>query len=322
VLLGGAALGLAITAAAGASPGFWWLVAVLALARPLLSAVNAVAGVVAAEETRSADRAAAIAVIGAAYAAGTGIVSIVRAATEGLLTFRGLLALALLPLLALPLLARVVRESPHFDAAAARRREQRLGAVRSDLWRPLLVVCALHAAVGLVLGPVYTYLFIYGERVVGVSPAVMAGLVVAAGPAGLAGLLLGRWVADRAGRRPAAGTAMALAAGAAMLAYAGGPLLLGAGYLGTIALGAAYTPAAGALDAELFPTSDRATAAGWISAAQIIGQVAGLAGFGILADALGGFTPAAIALWAPVPVVALLYARLPETLGRELDAEA
>jgi MFS family permease len=316
VLLGSAVLGLGVTAAAGLAPSFWWLVAVLALARPLLGAVNAVAGVVAAEVTDAAGRAGAIALVGGAYAAGTGLAAVVRAGVGDLVGFGGLFALALVPVVLLPLAARAVREPALYRPP---QQPRRLGAVRAGLRRRLAVVCALHLAIGVVLGPVYTYLFVYGEGVVGASPTAMAALVVLAGPVGLAGLLGGRWLADRAGRRPVAAGTMAAAALCAALAYAGSLPLLAAGYLGTIAFGAAYTPAAGALDAELFPTAERATAAGWVAAAQILGQVAGLLAFGVLADALGGFGPAALVLFLPVPLAAALYALLPETLGQELD---
>jgi MFS family permease len=322
VLLLTAGLGFAITAGAALSPGFWWAVVILALARPLTAAVNAVAGVIAAEETGPADRTAAIALVGGAYAAGTGLVSVVRAVGEDVLGWRGLFALALLPLLALPFVARRVRESPLYASHAAAptpERRPRLGSIAAGFRRRLVVVCALHLSVGLVLGPIYTYLFLYGEQVVGATPGAMALLVVAAGPAGLFGLLTGRWLADRFGRRGTAGGTMALAAASAILAYSAGFPALAAGYLATIVLGAAYTPAAGALDAELFPTSERATAAGWISAAQVVGQVVGLIGFGLLIDWLGSFTAAGIALWGAVPFLAGLYVLLPETLGQDLD---
>jgi MFS family permease len=314
VLLICAGLGLAITAAAALSPGFWSLVVVLALARPLLSACNAVAGVVAAEETSARDRSSAVALVGGAYAAGTGVVAIVRAAGGDVLGFRGVFALSLVPLLLLPLLAARLRESPLFTAEA---RTRRLGTVRRDLWRRLGIICTVHLAVGLVLGPVYTYLFLYGEGTVGATPGAMAVLVVLAGPAGLIGLLAGRWLSDHLGRRPTAGVTMFLAAGTATFAYAGDFTALAAGYLLTIALGAAYTPAAATLDAELFPTEDRATAAGWVSAAQILGQVIGLAAFGALVDVLG-FTGAAAALFLPVALVPALYGFVPETRGTEL----
>lgn len=65
-LLAVAVLGFGLTSLAALSPGFWWYVALVALARPCLAALNAVAGVVAAEESRSVDRAGAIALITAA----------------------------------------------------------------------------------------------------------------------------------------------------------------------------------------------------------------------------------------------------------------
>ena len=43
--------GLTLTATAAASPGYWWFVVIFALGRPLLSATNALAELMAAEET-------------------------------------------------------------------------------------------------------------------------------------------------------------------------------------------------------------------------------------------------------------------------------
>src|SRR6185312_243568 len=46
-------LGLGLTVVAAASPGYWWFVAIFAFGRPLLSATNALAEVMGAEETGS-----------------------------------------------------------------------------------------------------------------------------------------------------------------------------------------------------------------------------------------------------------------------------
>jgi hypothetical protein len=67
VLVALSVVGLGLTTFAALAPGFWWYVALVALARPALSGVNAVAGVVASEETRTKDRSAAIALVTAAY---------------------------------------------------------------------------------------------------------------------------------------------------------------------------------------------------------------------------------------------------------------
>ena len=63
VILGVTIAGLALTVVAAASPGYWWFVAIFAFGRPLLSATNALAGVMSAEETGSRDRSAAVALV-------------------------------------------------------------------------------------------------------------------------------------------------------------------------------------------------------------------------------------------------------------------
>ncbi len=320
VLVGCAAVGLAVTGVGGLAPGWWWFVAIIAVARPLLTATNAVAVVVAAEETGSADRAKAIALIGGAYAVGSGAVSIVRGLLDGLVGFRGILALALVLLAVLPLAARHVEETPRFAGGAGERR--RLGAVPRRHVRNLALVCTLTAGAGLVLGPAWTYVFVYGERVLGASPMHMALLVASAAPVGLLGLLLGRFGADRFGRRKTAGFAMVALSLAGAAAYSGAFAVFAAGYLATIMAGAAYTPSGGALDTEIFPTSVRATAAGWLAAVGVLGSVTGLAAFGWLADSAAGFGPAAQILFLPVAALAALYVLLPETRGLELEESA
>ena len=133
------------------------------------------------------------------------------------------------------------------------------------------------------------------------------------------GLLAGRWVADTVGRRIAAGTAMVVAAGAGIVTYWGTVPAMVAGFPLSVMAASAFTPAAGALDAELFPRSVRAAAAGWLTSAQVGGAVAGLLLFGALLEWTQSFQGAAVAIGIPVAFAALLYARLPETRGRELE---
>ena len=89
--------GLALTALAAASSGYWWFVAIFACGRPLLSATNALAQVTAAEQTASRDRARAVALIAAGYGAGAGAIAIVHSLAAGTLGFRGVFVLALVP---------------------------------------------------------------------------------------------------------------------------------------------------------------------------------------------------------------------------------
>ena len=328
VLLGCSALGLAISAAAALSPTYWWFVALFAASRPLLSATNAVSGVIAAEETRSVDRAKAIALVTAAFGVGAGLTGIVRGVAGEGLSWRGLFALLLLPLALIPLLSRRLEEPERFvrargAGAAARTGQGRVlrhvaAGQRPRLW----LLTGLTAAIGLVTGPANSLLFVYSESVLGLGRSTTAAMLVAAGVVGLGGLLAGRWAADRLGRRRTAGATLAVVALAGVLTYSGSAAAAVGGYLLAILASAAFAPAVGSLAAELFPTSVRATVAGWLAAGGVLGAVSGLVVFGLLVTALGSFAAAAALLFLPVVLVAPLFARLPETLGLELEQSA
>jgi MFS family permease len=317
LLLTVATLGLTLTSLAAASPGFWWYVAVIALARPFLSTVNAIAGVVAAEESRSVDRAGAIGLIAAAYGLGSGLVSVGRGLLPGEPSFRIVTLFALAPLLLLPLLARRVREPP---IAVNRTHAQGLpGALPHHLRGRVTLLALLVGAIAVATGPGFTYLFVYGERVLGATSLQLASLVLAAGPTGLAGILLGRWSADRFGRRISGALAMSGAGVGVTIAYSGGATALAIGYLTTVGLASAFAPAQGALAAELVPTSVRATVAGWLTVTAVLGAVIGLSAFGVLAEVTGDFAVPARLLGGLVVLSALGFGALPETRGTELE---
>jgi MFS family permease len=370
-LLACVALGLALTATAALSPSFWWFVTIFALGRPLLSATNTVAGVIAAEETTSRDRAKAIALVTAGYAVGAGLTALLRGVLGNQLGFRGLFALALVPLAVTPLIARRLREPDRYRRlrtgaalglaagdtpadppsgtsaestgriAGAAERVGRAsgwarvpgngaglralwvaGRVREDLRPRLWLMTGLTFAFSFVIGPANTFLFVYAENALGMSRGTTALMVLAAGPLGLGGLLVGRWAADSFGRRRTAATGQVLVALAGMVTYSGTPTGAVSGYLLAITAAAAYGPATAALAAELFPTSVRATVAGWLVAAGVLGAVAGLLAFGTISDALDSFALAAVVICAPVVLASALFAPLPETVGLELEQSA
>jgi MFS family permease len=329
VLLGCVTGGLAVTALAALSPGYWWFVALFALGRPLLTATNAVAVVVAAEETETRQRAKAVGLMTAGYGIGAGLTALVRGVAGDGLGFRGLFALALVPLAAMPLLARRLEEPDRYqrlraatDPELAATRPAVLGRVRADLRPRLWLVATLAFSIAFVTGPMNTFLFVYAENALGMSRSATAAMVLAAGPVGLLGLLAGRWAADRLGRRVTSAGTQAAVALAGMLTYSGSRGAVAAGYLLSILAAGAYAPAFGALGAELFPTSVRATIAGWLAAAGVVGAVAGLVAFGLLTDALDSFAGAAVLVCAPVVATSVLFARLAETRGLELEESA
>jgi MFS family permease len=317
-LLASCGLGLAFTVAAAASPGYWWFVAIFACGRPLLSATNAVAAVSAAELTGSSDRSKAVALIAAGYGVGAGATAIIHG-LAGPVGFRGTFALAAVPLVLLPVIAPRVAEPDRFRVAAAAAEHPLpvLGAVAPRFRRRLLLVAALSFAVAVITGPANSFVYVYAENVVGLSGVTIAALVAAAGLTGLAGLALGSRLADRIGRRPTSAAAMVAIAGLGVLTYSGSRPALVAGYLLGVLAASTFGPAAGTLANELFPTSVRASVAGWLVAASVLGAVLGLLAFGAVADIGNRFALAALATFLPSVVAVSLFALLPETRGRE-----
>lgn len=317
MLLISAAIGLGLTSLSALAPSFWWYVALVALSRPALSTVNALDGVIAAEETTSRHRSWAIALVAAAYGLGAGIIAVGRGLLPGWADFRVVMLLAIVPLVALPWLARHVREP-----RIARGRTSATGIPgrlpRAYVGR-VVILTGLTGMIAVATGPGFTYLFVYGERVLDASPLALSVLVLGAGPAGLAGLLLGRWAADRLGRRGSALVAMAATGGAVAYAYAGGLTELMIGYLAAITASSAFAPPVGALVVEVVPTRIRGTVVGWETVAGVLGAVLGLLSFGVLADLTGGFAAASRSVGVVVALASAGFLLLPETRGVELD---
>jgi MFS family permease len=313
------ALGLALTALAAAAPGYWWFIIVFAVGRPALSAGGAIAQVGAAELTSSADRAKAVALIAGGYGVGTGLVAVIHGLTISTLGFRGLLLLALVPLAFLPALSRHMVETDRFQRAAAGGEHPLpvLGPVERPFSHRLMVIAGLAFAQSVVTGPANSFLFVYAQNVRHLSGVLTAAMVVAAGATGLGGLFLGRWLADAFGRRPTAAGALLAMAAFGIVAYSGTvPGLLVGCVLGVLA-SSTFAPAGGALVNELFPTSVRASVAGWQVAAGVLGAAAGLLAFGAIADATNQFAAAAALTFVPASLAAGLFWAVPETRGKE-----
>src|SRR5665213_2826920 len=197
-------VGLAVTVIAAASPGYWWFVAVFALGRPFLSATNALSQVVAAAQTGSGQRARAVALVTAGYGVGAGLTAVIHSLASSALGFRGVFALAVVPLAVVPLVARWVTESDRYAVATAARSRPMpvIGAVGLRFRTRLLVLVGLSFMVALVTGPANTFIFLYAQNVRHLAGGFTAAMVVGAGLFGLGGLLIGRWLADHLGRRP------------------------------------------------------------------------------------------------------------------------
>ena len=322
VILAVTILGLALTVVAAASPGYWWFVAIFAFGRPLLSATNALAEVMAAEETSSRDRAAAVALIAAGYGVGAGLSAIIHSLASGALGFRGIFALAILPLALVVFVRGWIEEPSRFMVAeaAADHPTPVLGAIGPRYRTRVLVLAVIAFAISIITGPANSFLFLYAQDVVHQAGYVTALMVAAAGVVGLVGLLCGRWLADRVGRRPTSTGAMVAIGLSGALAYSGSRPALVVGYILGVLSGSLLAPAVGSLLTELFPTSVRASATGWWVTAGVLGAVGGLVVFGAVADVGNRFAAAADITFLPVTAAAALFWLLPETRGREPES--
>lgn len=311
--------GLAVTVLAAASPSYWWFVAIFACGRPLLSASNGLAQIIAAEQTASAERAKAVALIAAGYGVGAGVIAIAHSLASHAIGFRGVFILALVPLALLPLVGHWVQEPERFTVAVAESGHPIpvLDAVARPYRGRLLVVAILAFAISVITGPANSFGFLFAQNILHLRGIVTAGMVVGSGIAGLAGLLAGRWLADRVGRRLTGALAMVAVALFATLTYSGSAPALLAGYISAVFAASVFAPAAGTLINELFPTSVRASVVGWSTAAGVLGAVAGLVIFGAVAGAAHQFGLAGVVTFLPASLVMVLFWLLPETRGRE-----
>jgi len=312
-------IGLVLTVASAAAFGYWSFVVIFACGRPLLSATNALTQVCAAEQTASSDRSSAVALTAAGYGVGAGLIALIHSLAATALGFRGICALAALPLAAAPILYRRIQEPDRFRVAevALHRPLPVLGAVGRHFRRRLMVIAVIAFALSVITGPATSFVFLYAQNVIHQRGYVTAAMVVGAGLSGLIGLVAGRWLADHIGRRPTATFGMGALAFLGVLTYEGSSAALITGYILGVMAGSVLAPALGSLLTELFPTSVRASVAGWGVVSGVLGAVTGLVIFGAIADAGNRFALAAVLTFLPVALAAGFFWLLPETRGKE-----
>jgi AAHS family benzoate transporter-like MFS transporter len=314
-------VGLLVTAGAALSPSYWFFVACFALARPLLSSTSTLVQVVTVELSSTAARIDRLVIVSAGAGIGAGLAAIFAGLLRGPSSFRLLFALALVPIFFLRPLLRSIPE-PVFRGAG--NPLARIGAVPRDLRGRVTVVGLIVFVVGMISGPAGGFTFVYGEGVLKISSTFVALVVALSALTGLAGLLLSRYFAVAIGRRGTIILGTLATAGAACVAYGGGKAAFVIGYMAGVAAGGLLAPALSALSTELFPHTSRATAAGWIVVAGVVGAIVGLIIFGVVGDSVhvtgsGSLRLAAFVTFLPLlPLLGLLF-RLPESSHMELS---
>jgi MFS family permease len=194
------------------------------------------------------------------------------------------------------------------------------GAVGRPYRGRVIVLALIGFAISIVTGPANSFAFLYAQDVLHLAGYVTAMVVVASGASGAVGLVGGRWLADHIGRRLTGTVALVGVACTGALAYTGSESAYVAGYILGVLSGGLLAPAVGAMLAELFPTSVRASVTGWWVTAGVLGAVSGLVAFGAVADVGNQFAQAARLTFLPAAAAAALFWFLPETKGKEPEA--
>jgi MFS family permease len=320
LLLTSVALFAGFGAATAAAPTLGMLIAWQLLARVFQEGAIFAAAVLAAEEMPPGERAAAQGLLGTVNSFGTGFAALLLAGIAVVPGgWRGLCLVSLVPLALLPLLRRRLPESGRWLARPAPAVTWPPPAYRARV-RAALVVVALAMSYDVAAFAFVTYVPI---ALYGWSPGQASAMFIVAGGLGLPGWWRGGRLAERFGRRPIGALFLCGLTLAEVLFFVGGPHALWPGFTAMVFFQGGKMTVIRTWAAELFPTSFRGAAAGWLTAAGALGGMGGLGLAGTLAPLVGGIHVAlAMIASAGVLAAAAVLLWLPETRGLELEASA
>ena len=314
------------TGISAAAPNTATFVASQLVARAFSGAEATVSLVILAEEVDAAVRGWALGMQGALSISGYGLAAIVFGFIEIIpFGWRGLYALALIPLILIIPLRRILPESRRFERVhhSQNKRATIPGTLRALLSHSsarLLSAFAIVFIGSLAGGAVGFFVPKFLQEVHHWSPPQVSSLYIFGGALGIVGNIAAGRISDRFGRRI---TGALFIAGEAIFAYqlytvrSGALVVLWIGWLFCDQAGVTIT---NAYSAELFPTAFRSAAAGALFVARYGGGALGLVAEGILYWVMGSH-------WAAIRILALcwlltaalMYLLFPETAGRELE---
>jgi putative MFS transporter len=307
------------------APGERSFVAFEMIARAFAGAEAAIAMVIVAEEVDAAHRGWAIGLLGGVSSIGYGLAAVVFAAINVIpYGWRGLYAIALVPLVLIIPLRRVLPESARFE------KEKLEGLRPLKIWEPLaqlysaypgrLVMMLSVAFLGSMGGNASGFLFpkFLQERHHW-SPGNVSALFLFGGALGILGSIVAGRLSDTYGRRVMGAAFLFLSPILTIWMYtAPGWSIVPAWILETFFDIAAST-ILNAYSAELFPTSYRSTAGSALAVAGTTGGALGLFFEGVLFNLTGSHARAVCYLtvfWIISPLIMWFF---PETSGRELE---
>ena len=295
------------------------------IARAFAGAEAAIAMVIVAEEVDAAHRGWAIGLLGAVSNIGYGLAAIVFAFVNVIpYGWRGLYAIALLPLVLIIPLRRVLPESARFE------KEKLEGLRPVKVWEPVIQLYNAYPG-RLIMMLSIAFLSSMGGNAAGFlfpkflqeahhwSPGNVSSLVFFGGALGIIGSIVAGRLSDRYGRRVMGAAFMFLAPLLTIWMYtATGRSIVPAWILETFFDTAAFM-ILNACSAELFPTSYRSTAGSALAVAGTTGGALGLYFEGVLYNFTGSHARAVCYLTVFWIIAPLIMWFLPETSGRELE---
>jgi MFS family permease len=307
-------------------------IALQMLGRTFMVTSAATAYVIVTEEFPRDHRGFGIGILGAVGTFGVGLSAILFAGID-LLPFgwRAMYVVGVVPILLLPRLRRQVSETRRFHRQRAD--QQALGEVSGVLrgwWRPLAGLVFAYPArtagvaligAGYASGTAVAYnfsaYFVQAEH--GWEPGQYSLMLLVAGTVGIIGHPFAGRLADRRGRRLVGLVFFAVFPLLSLLFYRGPGWLLPLVWVPMIFALTGGSTIARALATELFPTSHRGTASGWLQLLETLGAAAGLFAVSWLTAEGESAIPAVELVSFSVLVAALAVVALPETGRRELE---
>ncbi len=302
-----------IAALGSIAPNFATLVATQAIGRPLGLALDFLVAVVAAEEMPRNSRAYAVSVLAMASGLGSGIaVMALPLADLGTGGWRLIYVVTLIWLVVAVDISRRLPETQRFERPhqIAPPFDRRRFAILATV-----AVCA-----NFFVAPASLFQNTYLKDIRGFDASTIALFtLITATPAGI-GLILGGRLAEVRGRRRLIAVSVPVATLLLLASFSigGAPMWLaafGGGFIGGIAY-----PAIAVYRAELFPTGNRGRAAGLLTAAALLGGIAGIQLVGRLLDRGHSYTTViGLVSLGQVVVILMVLTRFPETAHRELE---
>ncbi len=325
-------LGMSLTTfLTGFSPNIEVLVAFQMLTRTFMIACTAVAVVIITEEFPAEHRGWGIGMVGALAACGYGLGAAVFAAIDILpYGWRTLYGIGVVPFLLLPLFRRQVQETGRFRRHRDRHAADRHGS--AGQWvEPILRfartyprrVLGISLASGLTaVGTICAFQFTgyFTLNVHGWSPGQFSAMVLLGGSIGIVGNVIAGAAGDRFGRRVVGSCFLAALPLFAALFYEGPGWIIPLAFAGIVFCSTAGQVIIRALATELFPTSQRGTASGFVAVIDTLGAATGLAILGLGTQAPGDIARMTVLLSFSVLVGGLALFLLPETRSRELES--